>query len=119
MPSIITWDDKETFEFHPEIPEKNKVTAQNMNDLKNSINGIIIESGVVSFFKSTSDITGVIDDPKLQDRRLSLIIGGGIILEEGIHFSKADDSTVVMEPDGLSVLHLATNYSYTLFTTLT
>jgi hypothetical protein len=36
--TLITWDDKVTFEPHPEIPDENKVTADDMNQVKTVMN---------------------------------------------------------------------------------
>lgn len=38
--SKITYEDKESLNVDSTIPEKNKVTDQNMNDIKNSVNAL-------------------------------------------------------------------------------
>lgn len=43
----ITYEDKENLDTNPSIPEKNKVTAENMNEIKEGINELDLQlSGI-------------------------------------------------------------------------
>lgn len=47
MATKITWDDKENLETKPEVATKNKVTADDINAIKTSVNEVIDEMVVV------------------------------------------------------------------------
>lgn len=47
MATKITWDDKENLETKPEVAAKNKVTADDINAVKTSVNAVIDEMVVV------------------------------------------------------------------------
>lgn len=53
--ALITYEDKVTLNKYPDIPEKNKVTADNMNEIKRAINSLIDVFYPVGSYYETSD----------------------------------------------------------------
>lgn len=95
-------------------PLNQKYTFEEANEDRDKTNEIID----YLHFYLTSDISGTIDDSYLEGKNIGMIIGGGVILEEGTegdganHFSKNEEDSFITMINGTTLLP---NKKYALF----